>query len=117
MSGTQQYLRGSVPKGHDLMSIGFDWNRKVPSKTEIGNFDQGVLRAVVDKKVLGLEVAMHDPVFVHVSSTFEQLIHDAFDNHRIQREVSSTSIAVHVLLEVSGEILKDKVQAWLAILF
>ena len=59
---------------------------------------------------------MHDAVLVHPRHTLAQLVHEALDDVLRQRVRRSTSVEIHVLLEVGVEVLEDKVQNRLAVL-
>ena len=60
---------------------------------------------------------MHRSMFVHVCCALQQLIDDGFDELRIKRVVRPLAISIHVFLEVSVQVLEDKVQAWPVVLF
>ena len=56
---------------------------KSPSQTKIGQLEVAIL---VDQQILGLQVAMEDPVGMAVSDTLAQLAHELLDHVRTQTQ-------------------------------
>jgi hypothetical protein len=115
VGGSKQHFRGSVPQRDDFVCVRLDGDGKVAAQPQIGNLEQRMCGGVVYEQVLRLEVTMHDAKLVHVCQSLQQLVHHALDEHWVQWEVLTLAVAVHVLLEVRAEELKDQIEARLAV--
>ena len=116
VGGPEQHLRGTVSKGNDFVGVRLDRDREGAAKTEVGDFtEREAARLVVDEKVLGLQVAVHDTVLVAVGDSADELVHELLDLGAFHGELRATAETIHILFEVGGEVLEDEVQHGLAV--
>jgi len=123
LTTAEQDLRGAVPEGDDLVGVGAKGDAEGAGETEIGELEVSIL---VNKKVLGLEVAVKNTVGVAVADAVAELPHELLDDRWAEAEAGEVlggavreSLAtaaildgegLHVLLEVEVEELEDEVE-------
>jgi hypothetical protein len=86
-----------------LVREGIDGNAECSGKTKISNFQFTFL---VNQQVLRFEITVENTIFVTERCSFQQLIHEAPNGHRVQS--TALSMGVHVFLEISIAIFEDK---------
>ena len=59
----------------NLMGVALDWDADCAPQSQVCNFE--ALRLIVHQQVLGLQVPVHHAMLVHVSCSFDQLVHEA----------------------------------------
>jgi hypothetical protein len=93
-----------------LVGVGADGDAESAGESEIGKFEIAV---TIDKKVLGLQIAVKNSVGVAKSNSAEHLVQERLDLHG--GKAAGCLMLVHVLLEVVLEKLKHEMQFLLAV--
>lgn len=94
---TQQKFGRAVPKRNDLVRQPLHLGIPRPRQTPIGNLQ---LTLPVDKKIGGLEIAMDDPIGVHIMHSREELLRPGFDVILRQADVGCLEDAGKVILGI-----------------
>lgn len=84
LTPSKQNLRRTIPESYDFVGIGSKRDSKSTSKTEISQLEVAI---AVDEQILGLKIAMQDPMTVAVSHALAQLAHKLLD-HRVAQTQS-----------------------------
>lgn len=99
----EEDLRSSVPESNNFMSVGFHWEAKGSCKTEVSKLDVAVL---IDKKVLRLQVSVHDSVGMAVGCSLEDLVSKFLYFLRWERAAHLS----HVLFQIVFTVFKNQVE-------
>lgn len=100
---SQQDIGGTIPQGDNFVGEGVDRDTESTGETKISQLE---LTAVVDQKVLGLQITVKDAVVVAEGNTAKQLVHEGFDGGRVQG--ASITAGVHVSFEILVHELEDE---------
>lgn len=115
MRRSQENLRSSVPEGDNLVCVALEGNSKSPAEAEIGDLKDSFI--LVDEEVLGLEIPVEDAMAVTMSNALAELKEETLDlGSREGPGIGTLAVGVDELLEISVQILEDKVKEGLAIL-
>ena len=96
------------------MRVRLDRDGEGASQAEVRNLDH--VLGLIDEKVLGLEVAVHDAVAVDVRAPEAQLVHEVLHDILLEGVRGPATGEVHETLEVLVEVLEDEVEHGLAVL-
>ncbi|KAI3481766.1 hypothetical protein L1887_55613 [Cichorium endivia] len=109
-SRAKQNVGRTVPERHDLVGECVDRDAEGTRKTKVGELE---FAALVDEKVLRLEIAVQHAVLVAEGGALEQLEHEGAHGDRIER--TAVAMDLHVLLEVLLHELEDEHQLGLGV--
>ena len=114
MRAAEENLGRAIPQRDNLVRVRLDRDGEGASQAEVRNLDH--VLSLIDEKVLGLEVAVHDAVAVDVRAPEAQLVHEVLHDFLLEGVRRTATGEVHETLEVLVEVLEDEVEHGLAVL-
>lgn len=115
MSRTKENFRCSVPESNNLVRVTLERYSESAAESKICDLQNPSF--LVQKQILGLQIAVEDAMGVTVGHPLAQLVEEALDHRRRQGPRTRTfPVRIDELLEIGVEVLEDEVEDGLAFL-
>jgi len=109
MRGAEENLRRSIPQSNNLMRVALERDGEGAAEAQISDLENPLL--LVQKQVLGLEIAVEDAVAVAVRDALAELEEKALNKLGSKGpSIRALAVGVYELLEVSVEVLEYEVE-------
>lgn len=96
--GAQEDLRGSVPKGDNLVGVTFEWKAERSGESKISYFDHGFW--FINKEIRWLQITMHNSALMAMQKPAENLPDGTFDLLESHGLITFFKPLTHVLVKV-----------------